>query len=68
MDVQIRNRPSFAHLMVRMNPGDRMVAEAGAMASMDPSVSMHARWNGGFFGAIARRVVGGIGVVALVRG
>ena len=36
-----------------------MVAEAGAMASMDPSVSMHARWNGGFFGAIARRVAGG---------
>jgi uncharacterized protein (TIGR00266 family) len=59
MDVQIRNRPSFAHLMVRMNPGDRMVAEAGAMASMDPSVSMQARWNGGFFGAIARRVAGG---------
>lgn len=59
MQVDIRDRPSFAHLVVRLEPGDRIVAEADAMASRSASITMDTRWNGGFFPALARRYLGG---------
>lgn len=59
MDAEIRNRPSFANVLVRMRAGDGLIAESGAMASMSPSLEMKARMAGGFFSAFARRVFGG---------
>jgi uncharacterized protein (TIGR00266 family) len=59
MQIQIRNRPSFANLLVRLARGDRIVAESDAMASMSSSISLQTRWNGGFFRAILRRLFGG---------
>jgi len=58
MQVEIRNRPSFANLHVRLTSGDRLVAEADAMASMSSEVEMDTRLNGGLGSAIARRVFG----------
>lgn len=59
MQIQIRNRPSFANLLVRLARGDRIVAESDAMASMSSSISLRTRWNGGFFRALLRRIFGG---------
>ncbi|MBI2372389.1 MAG: TIGR00266 family protein [Deltaproteobacteria bacterium] len=59
MHVEIRDRPSFAHLAVTLTPGDKVIAEAGAMASMSSSVQMVAKLAGGLFSAILRRVFGG---------
>ncbi len=59
MEVEIRNRPSFANVLVKLNPDDRLIAEADAMASMSGSVQMKTRWNGGFFPAVLRRMFGG---------
>ena len=59
MQIEIRNRPSFANLLVRLAQGDRIVAESDAMASMSSSISLRTRWNGGFFTAILRRIFGG---------
>jgi uncharacterized protein (TIGR00266 family) len=59
MEIQIRNRPSFANLLVRLSRGDRIVAESNAMASMSSSISLATRFNGGFWRAILRRVFGG---------
>lgn len=59
MESEIRSRPAFAHLMVRLDPGESVTAEAGAMASMSAWTRLTARWNGGFFGAIMRRIFGG---------
>jgi uncharacterized protein (TIGR00266 family) len=59
MQIQIRNRPSFANLLVRLARGDRIIAESDAMASMSSSISLQTRWNGGFFRAILRRLFGG---------
>jgi uncharacterized protein (TIGR00266 family) len=56
MKTEIRNRPAFANLLVEMQPGDRFVAEAGAMASMSSGVSLSTRWNGGFLNAVLRRI------------
>lgn len=58
MEAEIRNKPSFANVLVRMRAGDGLVAEADAMASMDSSIEMRARMAGGFFTAVARRVFG----------
>lgn len=59
MEIQIRNRPSFANLLVRLVRGDRIVAESDAMASMSSAISLKTRWNGGFFRALLRRIFGG---------
>jgi uncharacterized protein (TIGR00266 family) len=59
MDAEIRNRPSFANVRVRMRAGEGLIAESGAMASMSPSLEMRARMAGGFFSAFARRAFGG---------
>jgi uncharacterized protein (TIGR00266 family) len=59
MQIQIRNRPSFANLLVQLARGDRIVAESDAMASMSSTISLATRWNGGFFRAVLRRLFGG---------
>lgn len=59
MESEIRSRPSFANVVVRLREGDSIVAESDAMASMSSSISLRTRWNGGFFGAILRRLFGG---------
>jgi len=59
VEVEIRNRPSFANLLVHLQAGETIIAEADAMASMSASVEMTARWNGSFFSAVARRMFGG---------
>jgi uncharacterized protein (TIGR00266 family) len=59
MQIEIRNRPSFANLLVRLVRGDRIVTESDAMASMSSSITLQTRWNGGFFRAILRRLFGG---------
>ena len=59
MEAEIRNKPSFANIHVQLEPGDRIIAEADAMASMSASVEMTTRWNGGPLKAIAKRFFGG---------
>jgi len=58
MEVEVRNRPSFANLRVQLNPGDRIIAEADAMASMSSDVHMSTRFNGGAVQAVVKRVFG----------
>jgi len=58
VEVEIRNRPAFANLLVNLQPGDRIIAEADAMASMSSTVDMTTRMNGGLFRALARRFLG----------
>ncbi|TWU01610.1 TIGR00266 family protein [Neorhodopirellula pilleata] len=59
MHTEIRDKPSFANILVRMEAGDQIVAEADAMASMSSTIEMSTKWNGGFIKAILRRVFGG---------
>lgn len=59
MEVDIRHRPAFAALFVTLAPGESIIAEADAMASMSANVRMRTRFNGGFFAALLRRIFGG---------
>ncbi len=58
MEAEVRNRPSFANIHVQLNPGDRIIAEADAMASMSSSISMSTKFNGGAVQAVVKRVFG----------
>jgi uncharacterized protein (TIGR00266 family) len=59
MDCEIRSRPSFANMLVRLAQGDSIVAESDAMASMSSSITLRTRWNGGFLAALLRKLFGG---------
>ena len=59
MEAEIRNRPAFANIHLKLEPGDRVVAEADAMASMSTSITMKTRWNGGVLRALLKRIFGG---------
>ncbi|MDZ4696978.1 MAG: TIGR00266 family protein [Deltaproteobacteria bacterium] len=58
MQTEIRHRPAFANIRVQLERGDSLIAESDAMASMSSTVAMRARWAGGFFNALIRRVFG----------
>lgn len=58
MEAEVRNRPSFANLRVQLDPGDSIIAEADAMASMSSSVELSTRFNGGPLKAVVKRVFG----------
>ncbi len=59
MESEIRNRPAFANIHITLDPGDEVIAEADAMASMNASITMTTRWSGGVVKGIAKRVFGG---------
>ena len=59
MHAEIRDKPSFANLHVRLEPGDQIIAEADAMASMDASIDMSTKWSGGAVQGILKRIFGG---------
>lgn len=59
MVVTIEGAPAFAHLHVDLAPGESLVAESDAMASMAAELDLDAKWNGGLFKALAKRFLGG---------
>ncbi|EAZ93096.1 TIGR00266 family protein [Crocosphaera chwakensis] len=59
MQYEIRYKPAFAAIFVTLAPGESIIAEAGAMASMDGRLSMKTKLSGGFFAAILRKFLGG---------
>ena len=59
MEVEIKNKPSFATLFVTLAPDDSIVAEADAMASMSSNIGMRTRFSGGFITAVLKRLFGG---------
>jgi len=50
---------AFRYLQVTLAPGESIVTEAGAMASMAPEVALDSRFSGGFLKAVARAILGG---------
>jgi uncharacterized protein (TIGR00266 family) len=59
MNTTIEGRPSFAHMHVDLDPGESIIAEADAMASMSADLDMTAKFNGGFFSGLCKKFLGG---------
>ncbi|MEB3293110.1 MAG: TIGR00266 family protein [Synechococcales bacterium] len=59
MKYDIRYKPTFATLFLTLLPGEQVVAEAGAMASMDGALSMTTSLSGGLLQALLKNFLGG---------
>lgn len=59
MQAEIRDKPSFANIRVKLEAGDEIIAEADAMASMSSTIEMSTKWSGGFVKGVLKRVFGG---------
>ncbi|NER01621.1 MAG: TIGR00266 family protein [Okeania sp. SIO3C4] len=59
MKYDIRYKPAFAAIFITLYPGDSIIAEAGAMTSMDGRLSIKTKFSGGFFPALLRKFFGG---------
>lgn len=54
MDYEITGRPDFALLTVKLQPGEKILAEPSAMASMDSHVQMKTGMKGGLLKSVGR--------------
>lgn len=59
MKAEIKGGPAFAYMDVELAPGDTITTESNAMSSMDASLELRSRFNGGFFVALLRKFLGG---------
>lgn len=54
MKYEITGKPSYSLLVVTIEPGERIVAESGAMVSMTENIKMTTEVEGGVFGALKK--------------
>ena len=60
MKYEIKYRPSYSLLVVQLNPGEHIVAEAGSLAYMQPGIEVKTRKREkGFWGTLSVSLVGG---------
>jgi uncharacterized protein (TIGR00266 family) len=59
VNAELKGGPAFAYLHVDLQPGEEVIAESDAMATMDADIELRSQFNGGFFGALAKRFFGG---------
>ncbi len=58
MKSQINGEPSFAHIHVDLDPGESIIAESDAMASMAVEIDIQTKLNGNFFSALLKKFLG----------
>jgi uncharacterized protein (TIGR00266 family) len=59
MQYEIMYKPAFTLLEARMEAGEKIEAEAGAMVYMSPGIEIVTKAKGGVFGALTRGILGG---------
>ncbi len=59
MKIQIQGKPVFAHVQVVLEHGETVIAESDAMSSMTSGLDVTAKFNGGFFVAVLKKLLGG---------
>jgi uncharacterized protein (TIGR00266 family) len=59
VSYEIRYKPAFTTIFIDLQPGEKITAEAGAMASMDGQINMATTFFGGFFPALMKAFLGG---------
>ena len=59
MQTEIHGSPSFAYVDATLDPGETLLCESDAMSTMAAELDLKAKLNGGFFGAICKRFLGG---------
>lgn len=57
MKQKIDGQPSFAHIHLMLEQGDKVYTESDAMASMDSRIGHKVKTNGGIIGALAKKIL-----------
>ena len=58
MEAEIKGSPSFAHIHMSLAPGESILTESDAMASMDVGIDLRSKMNGGFFKGLMIKIFG----------
>lgn len=58
MEANIHGSPSFAYLDIELAPGESVIAESDAMATMAAGLEMRAQLNGGLFSGLCKKLLG----------
>ncbi|MDX9993483.1 MAG: TIGR00266 family protein [Anaerolineales bacterium] len=59
MEIELKYSPSYSLAIVKLEPNERVRAEAGAMVSMSASVSIETKAEGGLLKSLGRTLLGG---------
>lgn len=59
MDIEIMHHPSYSLAVAKLDPNERIRAEAGAMVSMSEGVNIETKVEGGILKSLGRAVLGG---------
>lgn len=59
MEIALKGTSAFRYMHFRLAPGEKLITESGAMASMSPELDMQARLNGGLIRGLCRKFLGG---------
>lgn len=59
MNVELVGNPDFGHVRYRLDSGDAVYVESGAMSSMDDGISVKVQMLGGIMPAVARKIFAG---------
>ncbi len=59
MRTSIEGGPTFSHIHADLEPGETIIAEADAMATMAADLDMDAKFNGGFLPGLGKKFLGG---------
>jgi uncharacterized protein (TIGR00266 family) len=59
MKSEINGQPSFCYIHVDLEPGESVIAESDAMASMAADLDMQAMFNGGLISGLLKKYLGG---------
>ena len=59
MDYEVLHRPAYAVAQLRLEPGESIQAEPGAMITMSDGIKLTAGVRGGLFQGMRRKMLGG---------
>ncbi|MBN1765088.1 MAG: TIGR00266 family protein [Sedimentisphaerales bacterium] len=59
MKAEILAKPVFSYINIDLEPGESIIAESDAMASMAAELDMEAKFNGGLFSGLCKKFLGG---------
>ncbi|MEM2943452.1 MAG: TIGR00266 family protein [Methanomassiliicoccales archaeon] len=59
MDYEIKYKPSYSMVVLRLRDGESVVGESGAMTYMTPNIEVRTRARSGVLGSLALKVLGG---------
>jgi uncharacterized protein (TIGR00266 family) len=59
MQTDIQHRPSYSLAVVKLDPGETICVEAGAMVSMSQGITLETKASGGLLASLKRSVLGG---------